>query len=545
MGAGRTRPSTRREGASSIPFAPYPCGAISPLLRVPSLLAVPLLLIATISSAQDPRPLAAEDPKAQAILKTVDTAVAAGPFAAAWPSLERYEVPAWYRDGKFGIFIHWGLYSVPAFGNEWYPRNMYKQGSAEFAHHVATFGPQSKFGYKDFIPMFTAERFSAVEWARLFNDAGAKFVVPVAEHHDGFPMYDCSLTDWSAAKMGPKRDIVGELSRAVPAEGLVFGLSSHRAEHWWFFDGGREFDSDVKDPRYAAFYGPARSQKKAEDKSEPPTKEYMDDWLARTAELVDKYHPQLVWFDWWIEQPAFAPYLQRFAAFYYNRGAQWQNGVAINYKNASFPAKAAVFDVERGQLPGIRPEFWQTDTSISKNSWGYVAKQDYKTAGAIVDDLVDIVSKNGALLLNIGPRPDGTIPEPEQAILREIGKWLKVNGEAIYGTRPWAVYGEGPTEVVGGSFNDTKRQAFTGQDIRFTTKPGALYAIALAWPGRTFTVKALGNGAAHAKARVTGVRLLGHEGALAFTQDAAGLHATLPEKAPGEHAFTFRIEGVS
>ena len=219
--------------------------------------------------------------------------------------------------------------------------------------------------------------------------------------------------------------------------------------------------------------------------------------------------------------------------------------MAINYKNASFPEKAAVFDVERGQLPGIRPEFWQTDTSVSKNSWGYVAKQDYKTAGAIVDDLVDIVSKNGALLLNIGPRPDGTIPEPEQEILLEIGRWLEVNGEAIYGTRPWDVYGEGPTEVVGGSFNDTKRQAFTGQDIRFTTKPGALYAIALAWPGKTFTVKALGTGAGHAKGRVSGVRLLGHEGALTFSQDAAGLHVTLPEKAPGEHAFAFRIEGVS
>jgi alpha-L-fucosidase len=260
---------------------------------------------------------------------------------------------------------------------------------------------------------------------------------------------------------------------------------------------------------------------------------------------VDKYHPQLVWFDWWIEQPVFQPYLQRFAAFYYNRGAQWQKGVAINYKNKSFPVKAAVFDVERGQLAGIRPEFWQTDTSISKNSWGYVAKQDYKTAGAIVGDLVDIVSKNGALLLNIGPRPDGTIPEPEQEILRGIGRWLKTNGEAIYGTRPWTVYGEGPTEVMGGSFKDTRRRPFTGRDIRFTTKPGVLYAIALAWPGKTLTVKSLGTSAGRTKGRVSGVRLLGHEGALTFTHDAAGLHVTLPDKAPGEHAFAFRIEGVS
>ena len=193
------------------------------------------------------------------------------------------------------------------------------------------------------------------------------------------------------------------------------------------------------------------------------------------------------------------------------------------------------------QLAGIRPEFWQTDTSISKNSWGYVAKQDYKTAGEIVGDLVDIVSKNGALLLNIGPRPDGTIPEPEQEILRGIGRWLATNGEAIYGTRPFSVFGEGPTQVVEGSFNDTKRKAFTGEDLRFTTKNGVLYAIALAWPGKTLTVKTLGAG----HGRATAVRLLGHDGPLAFTQDAAGLHVTLPAKAPGEHAFAFRIEGVS
>jgi alpha-L-fucosidase len=487
---------------------------------------------------------AADDSKAEAVLRTVDATVARGPFSAAWPSLERFQVPAWYRDGKFGIFIHWGVYSVPAFGSEWYPRNMYRRGSPEFDHHVAIWGPQATFGYKDFIPMFKAERFSAREWARLFRDAGARFVVPVAEHHDGFPMYDCGLTEWSAARMGPKRDVVGELQKALAAEGLVLGVSSHRAEHWWFFDGGMELDSDVRDPRYAGLYGPARPQKGAEDQSEPPDARYLDDWLARTAELVDKYRPQLVWFDWWIEQPAFRPYLQRFAAFYYNRGTEWGRGVAINYKHGAFPAKAAVLDVERGQLGGIRPEFWQTDTAVAKSSWGFVAKQDYKDADSIVDDLVDIVSKNGALLLNVGPRPDGTIPEPEQAILREVGRWLKVNGEAIYGTRPWTVFGEGPTEVVEGSFNDTKRQAFTGQDLRFTTKGEVLYAIALAGPGRAVTVKALATGAPHAKGRVREVRLLGHDGALEWTQGAGGLKISLPDRPPGDHAVAFAISGV-
>jgi alpha-L-fucosidase len=420
--------------------------------------------------------------------ETIDAVIAQGPFRAEWESLETQTVPAWYRDGKFGIFIHWGAYAVPAFGNEWYPRNMYRRDTAEFRHHVETYGTQDRFGYKDFIPQFRAERFEPVQWAALFRDAGARFVVPVAEHHDGFALYDTALSDWNAAKMGPGRDLIGDLAAAVRSEGLVFGASSHRAEHWWFFDGGREFDSDVRDARFAGLYGPAAPEKT------PPDAEFLDDWLRRTCELVDRYRPHLVWFDWWIEQPAFAPYLQRFAAFYYNRGVEWDNGgVAINYKNEAFPPRAAVFDVERGQLAGIRPEFWQTDTSVSKNSWGFVRGQDYKDAGSLIGDLVDIVSKNGALLLNIGPRPDGIIPEPEEALLREIGAWLRVNGEAIYGTRPWTTFGEGPTEVVAGSFSDTKRAAFTGQDLRFTRRgDDTLYAVALAWPpGEQVTIASL------------------------------------------------------
>ncbi|HEX2998891.1 MAG TPA: alpha-L-fucosidase, partial [Armatimonadota bacterium] len=179
-----------------------------------------------------------------------------GPFAPTWDSLAHYTIPDWYQDGKFGIFIHWGVYSVPAFGNEWYPRNMYQQGSPEFQHHVQTYGPQDQFGYKDFIPLFTAEKFDADHWANLFRKAGAKFVVPVAEHHDGFAMYDCGYSRWNAVNMGPKRDIIGELAEAVRNQWLTFGVSSHRAEHWWFYDGGMKFPSDVQDTRYADLYGP-------------------------------------------------------------------------------------------------------------------------------------------------------------------------------------------------------------------------------------------------------------------------------------------------
>jgi len=459
-----------------------------------------------------------------------------GPFQPTWESLERYQVPQWYLDAKFGIFIHWGLYAVPGFGNEWYPRNMYQKGSAEFEHHLATYGPQAKFGYKDFIPLFRAEKFDPDHWAGLFRRAGAKFVVPVAEHHDGFAMYDCSHSEWNAAQMGPQLDLIGELAEAVRRQWLIFGLSSHRAEHWWFFDGGMEFDSDVQDPRNAGLYGPAQPR------TTQPHEAFLEDWLARTCELVDKYQPQLVWFDWWIETPAFEPYLRQFAAYYYNRGAEWSRGVAINYKNRAFPERAAVYDIERGQLTDIRPLFWQTDTAVSKNSWGYVKEQEYKTPASLIGDLVDIASKNGALLLNIGPRPDGTIPEPEERILLEIGKWLALNGEAIYGTRPWKVFGEGPTVVGSGSFTDTRRQAFTAQDIRFTTKGDALYAIFLGWPARGETmIQSLGSNLKLYPGEVGAVEMLGVKGALRWSRGTRGLRVQLPAERPGEHAFVLKI----
>ncbi len=468
--------------------------------------------------------------------KTIQQVIAGGPFEKHWESLKAYKVPAWYQDGKFGIFIHWGVYSVPGSGNEWYPRNMYLQDSDTFKHHVETYGAQARFGYKDFIPLFTAEKFDADHWASLFKRAGAQFVVPVAEHHDGFPMYDCSFTEWKATTMGPKRDIIAELAEAVRRQWLVFGVSSHRAEHWWFYNGGTKFDSDVQDPRYAGLYAPAQPE------TLPPNEEFLDDWLARTCELVDKYQPQLVWFDWWIEQSVFSAYLQKFAAYYYNRGAQWERGVAINYKHKAFAEGSAVFDIERGQSTDLLPYFWQNDTSVSKNSWGYVQSQDYKTAEALIGDLVDIVSKNGALLLNIGPRPDGTIPEPEEELLLDIGRWLTVNGEAIYGTRPWKVYGEGPTQVVGGSFNDTKRAAFTSQDIRFTTRGDILYAIALARPddGR-ITIKALADDATLYPHAIEKVELLGEHEPLQWNRNSTGLHITLPGQQSGNDAFALRI----
>lgn len=478
---------------------------------------------------------------------------AGGPYKADWDSLGAYRVPEWFRDAKFGIFIHWGLYSVPAFGNEWYPRNMYVRGSTVFKHHVDTYGPQSKFGYKDFIPEFRAERFDPDAWVDLFAKAGARYVVPVAEHCDGFPMYDSGVTDWDAARMGPKRDVVGELAAAIRKRGLHFGASSHRAEHWWWYDGGMQFDSDVRDKRYAGIYGPAMPRHlPGEDTTKepdpnhletwlPPDRAFLDDWLARSTEIVDKYHPDFLYFDWWIGQPAFQPYLKRFAAFYYNQAAGRKQPVVLTYKQDDFPENAAVLDVERGKLDAIRLLPWQTDTSVSIHSWGYVKNDEYRDAKSLIGELADVVSKNGNLLLNVGPKSDGTIPEEAQHILLQMGAWLKVNGEAIYGTRPWLLYGEGPTKVSSSALN-TDRQEFTPQDIRFTTHGDVLYAIALGRPpDGKLRIHSLWKGTPYLNGAVCSVQLLGSEIPLEWQQESDGLHLELPVQAADGPAFVFRI----
>jgi alpha-L-fucosidase len=471
-----------------------------------------------------------------------------GPYSESWENLKRHEVPNWYRDGKFGIFIHWGVYAVPAYRNEWYPRNMYLEGSPEFEHHRATYGDHREFGYANFVDRFTAGEYDPDAWASLFRRAGAQFVVPTAEHHDGFAMYHSDLTRWNAAAMGPKRDLIGDLAEAVRKQGMVFGVSSHRAEHWWFMNGGRAFPSDVQDPGLADFYGPAQPDQL------PPNDQYLEDWLLRCCEIVDRYQPQLFWFDWWIEQPVFEPYLREFASYYYNRSTDWRRGVAINYKHHAFADGAAVFDVERGQLAGIREEFWQTDTSVAKNSWCYTENNEYKDPADLIGDLVDIVSKNGAMLLNIGPRADGTIPEQDAQVLEAIGAWLLVYGEAVYGTRPWKVFGEGPTAVIEGSFSDTKRQRFTAEDIRFTTRASLtdgttstfVYATALAVPDdRRMRITTMGRTSKHAPNEIASVSLVRgrwrEETPLEYEWLDGCLDVRLPDELPSEHAVSVRI----
>lgn len=481
-------------------------------------------------------------------LAEIESVANQGPFKANWESLKQYEIPAWYQDAKFGIFIHWGVYSVPAHNGEWYPRKMYQSTDEEFTYHQEKYGPLTQFGYKDFIPEFKAEKFDADQWLTVIKDSGAKYIVPVAEHHDGFSMYDNSYTRWDAVEMGPKRDVIRELKDASQKAGIHFGLSSHRAENWWFFDGGREVPSDVQDDAYRDLYGPAVNRKTSEDGETPPTKEFMDDWLLRTVEIVDKYEPELIWFDWWMASKPFHKHVQQFTSYYYNKGMSWENMPALNYKELeefrSFPPGSAVLDIERGGVADINEYFWQTDTSVSTTSWGYVTNHKYRAAGTFVDDLIDIVSKNGSMLLNIGPKPDGTIPQLEIDLLKEIGDWLSVNGEAIYETRPWLKYGEGSTLVVDGRHSnhaEKHRKNFNSSDIRFTQNSEALYATLMAWPGDNQKITIRSINSENYPDTIEQVQLIGHDGEISFEQSEDGLVVTLPANSPSKHAQVLKI----
>lgn len=456
------------------------------------------------------------------------------PYEPTWDSLKHYVCPEWYRDAKFGIFIHWGVYSVPAAFSEWYPREMYQKDKPAFKYHQDHYGPQSTFGYKDFIPSFTGEKWDPEAWAALFKKSGATYVVPVGEHHDGFPMYDCSYSDWTSVKMGPHRDVVGELFAALRKQGLKCGVSSHRAFNWDYYQEHYDPEFDIARPEYAGLYGRTHGPKA------PADPEFMDDWLARTQELVDKYEPDLLWFDFGFNRSEFEPYRQRLAAHYYNQAQAWGKSVVLNYKNEAFPEEAAVLDIERGKLAGIRALPWQTDTSVGVKSWGYIQNEIYKSPDALVDELIDIVSKNGCLLLNIGPKADGTIPKEAEEILLSIGRWLEVNGEGVYGTRPWKVFGEGPTRVKAGSFGESKSKVFTAEDFRFATKGDALYAFCLAWPEKELLITKLGTREGLC-GDVASVEMLGSTEPLKWSQNKKGLRIKAPSTKPCEYAYGFRI----
>jgi alpha-L-fucosidase len=462
----------------------------------------------------------------------------AGPYQPSWESLTTHPVPQWFADAKFGIYFHWGIYSVPAFVNEWYSRSMYQPGAAEYEHHIATYGPQSDFGYKDFLPMFTAEHFDPDEWAELFVRAGARYAGPVAEHADGFAMWDSRLTEWNAARLGPKRDIVGEMARAVRARNLKFYCSFHHQWLWAWYPTD-DPSVDCGRPEFSGLYGPPAPQSAFWPNNDPlPPKEFCDLWLAKVVEVIDRYQPDEIYFDsrmFIIDED----YRLRMLAHYYNRAAEWGREVALTYKGGDLAEGAGIEDVERGRMTEVVPSPWQTDDSVDLNSWCDVQNPSYKSATRLVHDLIDIVSKSGNYLLNITPTAQGIIPDPVRERLLAMGDWLAVNGEAIYSTRPWETFGEGPTRMTGGHFGDIPD--FTPEDIRFTTKPDALYAICCGWPGGEVLIESLPAGRKLWFGDISDVRMLGVDRPLTWTRDDRGLTVQFPSTRPCDHAFVLKI----
>ncbi|MBR5409040.1 MAG: alpha-L-fucosidase [Clostridia bacterium] len=450
------------------------------------------------------------------------------------PEIE-YEAPEWFRDAKFGIFIHYGVYSVPAFGDEWYGHWMYipntqSYGNSDiYTHHVETYGGAKAFGYKDFIPDFLTgiktwqNNGGADEWAELFEKAGAKYVVPVGIHHDSFALYDSGVQTTYNSKAQAGVDYIGELKAAVTARGMKFGVSNHFAENDWFFDEESGRDTDLADPAYAELYGEPGSK----------TRGHVEKWYAISMEIINKYQPDLIYYDFDLGNAAFNTYENanryKMLTEYYALAGTWDGneGVVCNYKYDAFTQKQAVLDKERSALGGINPIAWQTDTSVGAKSWGYVTDEVYRSGEEFIGALADIVSKNGNLLLNVGPKADGTFPEETLAILETIGAWLDKYGDAIYCTRPWTVYGEGDAENAGDSY------VYTGKDVRFTRSKDnkSLYMTVLGTPENGKIVSKLLNKGAWDAGQIDKVCLLDGDDRteLTWEQTAEALCVTLPE----------------
>lgn len=447
----------------------------------------------------------------------IDKVSSQGPFQPTWQSLETYQVPDWFRDAKFGIFVHWGPQTLAGA----------KDGSAD--------GTKTS-NWKDHAAAFTGSRFDANHLATIFKRSGAKYVVQVAEHHDAYALYDSSYTEWSSVKKTPRRDFVAELSTAVRGQGLIFGASSHTEEYWWFYS-----NPPRKTPPAPLPGRPVPPQ---------PDKDFLDWWLYRLVEIVDKYQPQIMWFDWCIEQPGYEPYLRRFASYYYNRAAQWKQGVVLNYKYSALPVKAGVLDISWNtsrfawKPERVNPTPWQFDTMSNRSYWFWRPDMQMRPLSEIICELADVVSKNGNYLLNVPPAPDGDLTTGQEEILLGMGKWLTVNGEAIYGTRPWKVYGEGPTEGLGPKFQGNPPKApYTSSDVRFTGKGTTLYAIVLAWPENgKVTIKSLASASTLMDRDIKSVRMLGANDPLKWSRDTYGLVVEFPAQKPCDCAVVLKIE---
>ncbi len=469
--------------------------------------------------------------------------MASGPYQPTMESLRQYQCPEWFRDAKFGIWAHWGPQAVPMMG-DWYARNLYLQDGGQYKHHLETYGHPSTNGYKDIIPLWKAEKFDPDRLMALYKKAGAKYFVSMGTHHDNFFLWDSKIHRWNAVNMGPHRDIVGAWQKAAHKQGLKFGVSEHLGASFTWFQPSHGSDKtgplagvpyDGADPKYQDLYHFPAEPGDTGWYSNNPRWQHM--WYDRIKELVDAYHPDLLYTDGAVPFGNEVGW-SMIAHLYNTSAARHQGKPQVIYTCKQKSEGRWVEDLERGVMPGINPAPWQTDTSIG--DWYYNKNWKFRPTSWTIHMLVDIVSKNGNLLLNVVQKPDGSLdPEVEQA-LQEIAGWIKIHGEAIYGTRPWLVYGEGAVKAKGGHFKEDF--AYTAKDIRFTTKGSALYAIALGWPADgKLVIRSLARTAEGGP--VTGVKLLGYKGRVQWTQTDEGLVVTLPAQKLSEYTCAIKVSG--
>lgn len=402
-------------------------------------------------------------------LNYIDQIIHQGPYKDNWESLWNYTVPDWFKKSKFGLFSHFGLYSVAAYENEWYAMYMYDSETEVYKHHMRTHGHPKEFPYAKFIESFNASKFDAKEWANIIERSGAQYYIPVAEHHDGYQMYKSELSKFNSVDQGPGINFIEELKKEL---NIRMGVSSHRAEHFFFMSGAqKQFEREItrEDIEW-----PARD---VICLTECPdlTKEFLEDWLLRCCELVVMFKPPVFYFDWWIDTEQFKPYLKKFLAFYYNYTLEHNRCIGIvNYKHDAMPYNSGVREIERAQFETIQLDTWQSCTSISNNAWCHIENSINKDPIEIIQTLIDTVSKNGNLLLNFCPHPDGYIKDSEAKILLEVGNWLKINNKAIFDTKPYKIFGEGQTNTTREFFSEKKLE-YKNDDFRFTMRANKLY----------------------------------------------------------------------
>lgn len=469
-----------------------------------------------------------------------------GPYEANWESLAGHNAePQWLADAKLGIYFHWGVYSVPAFGSEWYPRNMHIEGHSVFEHHLEMYGDPSEFGYHDFVPLFKAEKFDPEAWADLFVETGVRFAGLVVEHHDGFSMWASDQTPWNVGDMGPQRDITGELAKAFRARGLRLITTFHHARNLQRYR-DKVDEEQFQNSHYPFIEGwPPTSddQKLQQLYGNLPEDQWLEQmWLGKLKEVVDHYQPDIVWFDSWLDQIP-ESYRRTFCAYYLNRAGEWGKDVVIVHKQDDLPLDVSIIDMEKSRMPAMNEHLWMTDDTISRGSWCYTTNLTIKSAKKILHSFIDIISKNGVLLLNISPKADGTIPSDQQSVLREIGQWMKTYGEAVYGSRPWKTYGEGPIKEPEGGFQDHQQflnLSYSAKDIRYTTQGNTVYAFVMGWPGdeQPILMKAF---AGHPM-DVGEVSMLGSDENVQWEQVPEGLKVTTLSEKTSDIALVFEIE---